>query len=101
MPPNRWLATRVKNVYKNDPAIVGMRGDIYPAIFVRINSKDEEFAGLDLDVDLEGFAQGLPQPHRVVGPMDGALGLAHRLGRGRRELARHLHRRLELFLVTT
>lgn len=40
------LTTRVQNIYKNDPAIVGMRGDIYPAIFVRVNRKSEDFAGL-------------------------------------------------------
>lgn len=40
------LTTRVKNVYLSDPAIVGLRGDIYPAIFVRVNSKKEEFDGL-------------------------------------------------------
>lgn len=40
------LTTRVKNVYKNDPAIVGLRGDIYPAVFVRVNRKQESFAGL-------------------------------------------------------
>ena len=38
--------TRVQNVYKNDPGIVGLRGDIYPAVFVRVNKKKEEFAGL-------------------------------------------------------
>ena len=40
------LTTRVKNVYKNDPAIIGLRGDIYPAVFVRINSKEEDYAGM-------------------------------------------------------
>lgn len=36
------------NIYKNDPAIVGLRGDIYPAIFVRVNHKSEDFAGLGM-----------------------------------------------------
>lgn len=40
------LTTRVKNIYKNDPAVVGLRGDIYPAVFVRINRKSEDFAGI-------------------------------------------------------
>lgn len=40
------LTTRVKNVYLNDPEIVDMRGDIYPAIFIRVNKKDENFEGL-------------------------------------------------------
>ena len=40
------LTTRVRNIYRNDPGIVNLRGDIYPAIFVRINRKTEEFAGL-------------------------------------------------------
>lgn len=40
------LTTRVKNIYRNDPAIVGLRGDIYPAVFVRVNKKSEDFAGL-------------------------------------------------------
>lgn len=40
------LTTRVQNVYKNDPGIVGLRGDIYPAVFVRVNKKKENFAGL-------------------------------------------------------
>lgn len=42
------LTTRVKNVYRSDPAIVGLRGDIYPAVFVRVNKKQEEFAGLGM-----------------------------------------------------
>ena len=40
------LTTRVQNVYLNDPSIVGLRADIYPAVFVRVNSKKEDFAGL-------------------------------------------------------
>ena len=40
------LTTRVRNIYRSDPAIVGLRGDIYPAVFVRVNRKEEEFAGL-------------------------------------------------------
>ena len=40
------LTTRVKNVYRNDPGIVGLRGDIYPAVFVRVNKKTEDFAGM-------------------------------------------------------
>lgn len=40
------MTTRVKNLYLNDPTIVGLRADIYPAIFVRINTKDENFAGI-------------------------------------------------------
>ena len=40
------LSTRVANIYKNDPSIIGLRGDIYPAVFVRVNSKTEDFAGL-------------------------------------------------------
>lgn len=40
------LTTRVRNVYLNDPTVVGMRGDIYPAIFVRVNKKKEDFASL-------------------------------------------------------
>ncbi len=40
------LTTRVKNIYLNDPAVVGLRGDIYPAVFVRVNSKKEDFAGM-------------------------------------------------------
>lgn len=40
------LTTRVRNVYRTDPSIVDMRAHIYPAIFVRVNGKKEEFAGL-------------------------------------------------------
>ena len=40
------LTTRVKNVYRNDPEVVDMRGDVYPAVFVRINRKEEDFEGL-------------------------------------------------------
>lgn len=42
------LTTRVKNIYRNDPEIVDMRGDIYPAIFIRINRKEEDFEGLGM-----------------------------------------------------
>lgn len=42
------LTRRVQNVYRNDPSIVGMRGDIYPCVFVRINRKTEDFAGLGM-----------------------------------------------------
>jgi hypothetical protein len=42
------MTTRVSdaNIYKSDPAIVGLRGDIYPAVFVRVNKKTEDFAGI-------------------------------------------------------
>lgn len=40
------LTTRVKNVYKNDPATTSIRQDSYPCVFVRISNKDEEFAGI-------------------------------------------------------
>lgn len=40
------LTSRVKNVFMNDPSVVSVRADSYPCIFVRISSKDEEFASL-------------------------------------------------------
>lgn len=40
------LTSRVKNIYKNDPATTSIREDSYPCIFVRISSKNEEFASL-------------------------------------------------------
>lgn len=40
------LTSRVKNVYKNDPAVTSVRADSYPCIFVRITSKDEDFGSL-------------------------------------------------------
>lgn len=61
------MTSKVLNVYTNDPAIVGLRGDIYPAIFVRVNRKTEDFAGMgdtgplgarkqcDVEYDVIGF----------------------------------------------
>lgn len=40
------LTTRVKNIYRSDPDVVDLRGDIYPAVFVRVSRKEESFAGL-------------------------------------------------------
>lgn len=40
------LTTRIKNIYKNDPATTSIRQDSYPCVFIRISSKDEEYAGL-------------------------------------------------------
>lgn len=89
------LTTRVRNVYKNDPAIVGLRGDIYPAVFVRVNRKSEDFAGLSatgpagarkratVDYDVIGFyrkdgaygtqAQVLTELENLAGNIEGVF----------------------------
>lgn len=40
------LTTRVKNVFKNDPAVTSIKSMDYPCVFVRIQNKEEEFGSL-------------------------------------------------------
>lgn len=40
------LTTRVRNIFRNDPGTVSVKLNDYPCLFVRIFSKDEEFASL-------------------------------------------------------
>jgi len=40
------MTTRVQNIYSADPETVSKRADSFPAIFVRISTKDEEYASL-------------------------------------------------------
>lgn len=89
------MTTRVKTVYMNDPSIFGLRGDIYPAVFVRVNRKREDFGGLgetgptgvrkqcDVDYDVIGFyrkdgahgtqAQVLLELERMAANIEGVL----------------------------
>lgn len=36
------LTTRIRNIYKDDPAIRGLRGDDTPALFISINRAEED-----------------------------------------------------------
>lgn len=40
------LTRRVQNIYLSDPETVSKRADIFPAIFVRISTKDESYGSL-------------------------------------------------------
>lgn len=40
------LTTRVQSVFRTDPELANLRGDIYPAVFVRLSNKTEDFEGL-------------------------------------------------------
>jgi len=40
------LTSRVKNVFISDPEIVSVKSVLYPAVYVRISSKQEEFSSI-------------------------------------------------------